>query len=203
VPIHKKLAHTIRNFRSIAYHHYGRSPWSYVRFIYYSLFRANTFLVFERDLRRELPDVELPPGIEIASPSLEDLGRLREGRDLPREFFCDQLHDARTCCVGFCDGEIAYVHWVYSKGEYSRFLNLGQDVCEINHVTTLPSFRGRRLSMTMLERASRSLQRAGYKKVVLVVHENNVAFIKNLERLGFEKTTRIRTIGPFNRKVSV
>lgn len=201
--IHKKIIFTIRNFNEIAYHHYGQSPFRLIRFVYYSLFRVNTFLVFEKDLRREFPEIDLDPGIRIISPSLEELDRLRKDKYLPREFFSDQIHNAKTCCIGFCGEEIAYVHWVYSKGEYSRFVILDPDVCEINHVATLPRFRGRKLSMMMLEYAFKSLQKLGYKKVAVVVHENNIAFIKNIKRLNFKETKRIRTIGPFNRKVPV
>ncbi len=55
----------------------------------------------------------------------------------------------------------------------------------------------------MLEYSFKSLQKLGYKKVAVVVHENNIAFIKNIKRLDFKETKRIRTIGPFNRKISV
>lgn len=201
--IHKKIIFIIKNIKKTAYHHYGRSPFSFIRLIYYSLFRVNTFLVFESDLRRELPEIGFDTKIRLISPSLEELDRLRQGKDLPIEFFCDQIHNAKTCCIGLSGGEIACVHWVYSKGEYSRFVILGQDVCEINHFAILPRFRGRKWSMMMLEYSFKSLQKLGYKKVAVVVHENNIAFIKNIKRLDFKETKRIRTIGPFNRKISV
>lgn len=203
MPIDKRVIYTIQNFRKVAYHHYGRSPFSLFRFIYYSLFRLNAFLVFEKDLRRTLPEVDLDPGNRFILPSLEELERVRQGKDLPREFFSDHIHNAKVCCIGLCGDELAYIHWVYSKGEYSRFVILGQDVCEINHVTTLPRFRGKKISMKALEYASKTLQSMGCKKVVVVVHKNNIAFIKNIKSLDFKETKRIRAIGPFNRKVPV
>lgn len=201
--INKKLLFTLKNFKKTAYHYYGDSPLSLVRFIYYSVFRVNTFLVFEHDLRREVPDVALDPQIKIITPALEELDRLRKGKDLPREFFYDQIHNVKRCCLAFYGGEIAYIHWVYSKGDYSRFLKLSDGVCEINYLTTLPKFRGRKLSSKMLAYAFKFLQKSGYNKVVVVVHENNVAFIKNIKRLDFKETKRIKTFGPFNRKTTV
>lgn len=201
--VHRKILYTITNFKQTAYHHYGRSAFSFIRLVYYSLFRVNTFLLFEKDLGRKLSEVQCDPEIRCTSPSLKELDHLRQGKDFPREFFCDQIHNAKTCCIGFCGEEVAYVHWVYSKGEYSRFVILSEDVCEINHVATLPKFRGRKLSMMMLEYASKSLQGLGYKRIALVVHENNIAFIKNIKRLDFRETKRIRSIGPFNWKVPV
>lgn len=199
----KKLIFTIKNLKQTAYHYYGDSPFSLIRLVYYSLFRVNTFLVFENDLRGEIPRVELDSQIRVIEPTVEEFDRLRQERDLPREFFCDKIYEAKRCCLAFYREEIAYIHWVYSKGEYSRFLVLSEHVCEINHVVTLPSFRGRKLSSTMLAYASKVLQGLGYKKVVVVVHQNNVAFIKNIRRLDFIETKRIKTLGPFNRKVIV
>jgi ribosomal protein S18 acetylase RimI-like enzyme len=164
---------------------------------------VNTFLVFEYDLRREIPGVELDSQIRVIEPTLKELDRLRQERDLPREFFCDKINNGKRCCLAFYREEIAYIHWVYSKDDYSRFLVLSEDVCEINHVATLPRFRGRKLASKMLAYASKGLQGLGYKKVVVVVHQNNVAFIKNIRRLDFIETKRIKTLGPFNRKVIV
>lgn len=199
----KKLLFTFKNFKKTAYHYYGKSPLSLVRFVYYSLFRVNTFLVFENDLRGEVPEIEFDPNVKVLTPTLEELDRLRKGKDLPREFFYDQIHNVKTCLLALYGGEIAYIHWIYSKGDYSRFLIFGEDVCEINYLTTLPKFRGKKLSSMMLAYASKNLQKAGYKKVVVVVHQNNVAFIKNVRRLAFKETRHIKTLGPFNRKIVV
>jgi GNAT superfamily N-acetyltransferase len=201
--IFKKLLFTFRNFKKTAYHYYGNSPLSLLRFVYYSFFRVNTFLVFENDLRGEVPEIELDPKMKVLMPALEELDRVRKGKDLPREFFYDQIHNVKTCLLGFYGGEIAYIHWIYFKGDYSRFLILGEGVCEINYLTTLPKFRGKKLSSMMLAYASKSLQKAGYKKIVVVVHQNNIAFIKNVRRLAFKETRHIKTLGPFNRKIIV
>lgn len=201
--INKKLFFTFKNFKKTAYHYYGNSPFSLIRFVYYSLFRVNTFLVFENDLSGEVPEIELDSQIKIVMPTLEELDRFRKDKDLPREFFYDQIHNVKRCCLAFYGEEIAYIHWVYSRGDYSRFLTLRDDVCEINYLTTLPRFRGKKLSSKMVAYASKSLQKAGYKKVVVVVHENNVAFIKNIRRLNFKETKRVKTLGPFNRKLTV
>lgn len=198
-----KIFFTLKNLKRISYHHYGNSPFSIVKFIFFSFFRMNTFIVFECDLEKPLLPTMLDSNFKVIRPSMEELDRLRKDKDFPREFFYDQFHKVRTCYLALYEDEIAYIHWVYFKGDDSRFLKLREDAAEINYVTTLPGFRGKKLSSQMLIYTARSLQESGYKKLIIVVHENTIALIKNLKGTGFRETRRIKTIGPFNRKVQV
>jgi len=199
----RKLFFTLKSFKDTAYSYYGDRPYSMILYIYYGLFRINTFLIFECDLGGNIaePNIELP--FRAVTPTLEGLDRLRKGRDLPREFFYDKIHDVDNCCLALFGEEIAYIHWLYFKGDYSRFLVLDESTCEINYFFTLPKYRGRGLSSKMLAHSTRYLREQGYRKAVVVVHQNNVSFIKNIRKLPFQETRRIRTFGPFNRKVAV
>lgn len=201
--INKKLLFTAKNLKKTVYHHYGKSPFSFIRFIYYSLLRINTFIVFESDLRRVISKAEVDSEFRFIVPTMEELASLRQGKELPREFFCDEIYDAKTCCIALHGEDLAHIHWVYSKNDYSRFLVLSEGVCEINHVATLPKFRGRKLSLRMLSYSFKVLHASGYKRIVVVVHQNNVAFIKIIRRLEFVEKVRIKTLGPFNRKIFV
>jgi ribosomal protein S18 acetylase RimI-like enzyme len=199
----RKLFFTLKNFKKTAYSYYGNKPFSMILYAYYGLFRINTFLIFECDLPGNIsePNLELP--FRAFIPTLEELDRLREGRDLPRDFFYDKIHDVKNCCLALFDEEIAYIHWLYFKGDYSRFLILDESTCEMNYFFTLPKYRGRGLSSEMLAHSAKYLYERGYKKAVVVVHQNNVSFIKNVRKLPFHETKRIKTFGPFNRKVIV
>lgn len=201
--IYRKLLFTVRNFKKTAYHHYGPSPLSFIRLIYYGLFRINTFLVYVKELDGAIGEVVEDGNLKIITPSLAELDRIRQGKELPREFYCDRIYQAKQCYVGLYRGQLAYIHWMYMKGDYSRFLLLDEGICEINHVTTLPGFKGRKLSSKILAHALKSLGSHGCKKVAVVVHQNNVAFIKSICHLEFVERRRVVTIGPFNRKVTV
>jgi hypothetical protein len=198
-----KIAFTLKNFKEIAYHHYGNSPLSLVKFVYYSVFRINTFIVFERDLTGALPEINLGPEYNVLKPTTDELDRIRNGKVLPREFYYDKFHKVKTCYLALYHNEIAYIHWVYFKGDSSRFLRLGDGVAEINYVTVLPRFRGKKLSCEMLCYTSRDLKALGYKKVVVVVHENTIALIKNLKQAEYREVRRIKVLGPFSRKIHV
>jgi len=198
-----KLFITLRDFKKTAYHHYGETPFSLIRFLYYSGIRRNTFYVYENNLARELPEHNLESDYRVVKPTLEKLTRIREGKVLPREFYYDRIYHAKTCYLAFKGDELAYIHWVFFKGDYSRFLILRDGVAELNYNTTLPKFRGDWLSAKMMAYISQDLKKKGYKKVMGVIHEFNYPSIKCIERAGFRKITKIQALGPFHRKLRV
>jgi len=123
--------------------------------------------------------------------------------DLPREFYYDRIYNAKTCYLAFKDDKVAYIHWVLFKGDYSRFLNLSDGVSELNYNTTLPEFRGHSLATKMMAYISKDLKQIGYKKLMGVVHEFNYPQNKSMIKAGFNELTRIRALGPFNRRLAV
>jgi len=134
-------------------------------------------------------------------PSLEELAQIREGLDLPREFYYDRIFNLKTCYLAFKDDELAYIHWVLFSGDYNRFLILPSDTAEINYNTALRKFRGNKLSAKVISYICKDLQAAGYKRVFGVIHEANLPSISAVEDAGFRKTKKIKSLGPFNRKI--
>jgi hypothetical protein len=199
----KKFILTLKNFKKTAYHHYGGGFLSLFKLLYFSVINLNTFILVGTELDRELPPYHFDPEFRIIKPTLEELGKLREGKDLPREFYYDQIHGVKRCYLVLCKNEIAYIHWVYFKGDYNRFLVLREGVAELNYNTTLPNFRGKGLMGNMVAYISRDLQKEGYKMAVGLTHENNIASIKSTQKAGWGELRRIRTIGPFNRKIKI
>lgn len=198
-----KLVATVTNFRNTVHNHYGNSPISYFRFIYRSLFRINTFHILEKKLDSELQMPDLEPNIKVVIPSMEELEEIRSRSNLPREFFYDKIHNVKKCYIVFFEGEIAYIHWVYVKGDYNRFLILEDGVAEFNYNTTLAKFRGKNLMTKILMYMFYDLARQGYKKVVGVVYEDNPAAYKSCVKAGLQDVGRIKTLGQFNRKVRI
>jgi ribosomal protein S18 acetylase RimI-like enzyme len=199
----KKLIYTIKQFSKTARHHYGDSPLSYFKFFYYSGIRLNRFLLFEADLSSPLTELPIEPEFSIKKPSVVELDIIRRGKDLPREFFYDKLLGTSCCYLAYYETELAYIHWVFFKGDYSRFLSLGDGVAELNYNTTLPRFRGKHLSAKMMNYICHDLQRSGLKKVVGVIHELNYPSIKCIEQAGFTRIGTIHAIGPFHKKLQI
>ena len=199
----RKFLRTMREFKKTAYHDYGNRPWSVVKFIYYSAFKRNSFVVVGFPLDKAIPDCPLDSDFTVIKPTLEELRKLRAGKELPREFYYDEFHGVRRCYVALCAGDLAYIHWVYVKGDYNRFLRLSEGVAELNYNTCLPKHRGRGLMAKMIVYIFRDLQKDGFRMAVGVAHAENPPALKSTFKAGFREIGRIRTLGPFSRKFRI
>jgi len=178
----------------------GAKAWLY--FIYYALFRLNRFRILRIKVDEIKPaKVELP-GISFSSLEADELDTFRNP-DFPREFFCDRFHKVHNCCIARFDGVPAYIHWIYYRGDFSRFLKLGEDCAEINYVLTLPQYRGHGISTAAFSYSIQSLKEQGISNVFAVVHEENTASLKSFLKAGFRDVGSTCSFGLFNRKVSV
>jgi len=198
-----KFIFTLRNFRKTAYHYYGKSVLSYPKLIYYSLLNINTFVLVGTELNVELPPFKIGPEFTVIKPTLEELNRLREGKDLPREFYYDKIDGVKRSYLALQGDEIAYIHWIYFKGDHSRFLVLSDGVAELNNNIVVPKFRGRGLMSSMITYILRDLQKDGYRKAVGVIHQKNPPAIESAKKAGMRELQRLRTLGPFNRRIKV
>lgn len=194
---------TLKEFKKTAYHHYGNRFSSIFKFIYYSLFKINTFVVVAFYLDKQIPEYPLDSDFVVLKPTLVELENYRKNLELPREFYYDKIHGIKTCYLAFCDGELAYIHWIYLKGDYNRFLNLSNNVGELNYNTTLRKFRRRGLMGKMLVYILKDLKDQGFKKAVGVINAENAPALKGSFNVGFEEARRIKTFGPFNRKYKI
>ena len=201
--ISNKIYYTIKDFKKTAYHHYGDNASSLFKMIYYSMFHVNTFVLVERVLDGSIKSPEIPPEFNVIKPTIEELEKIRQGRDLPREFYYDRFHGIKNCYVAMCGEKPAYIHWIYVKGDYNRFLKLGDGVAELNYNTTLPEFRGKRLMANMMLYIMNDLKISGFKKVVGVVQALNPPALKSVFSAGFNEVRKIKTLGYINRKIIV
>jgi RimJ/RimL family protein N-acetyltransferase len=171
--------------------------------IYHSALRINTFVLFERKLDDVLSPVCLSSEYTVVKPSTEELEAMRARKELPREFYCDRFHGVKNCYVVMHGPEPAYIHWIYVKGDANRFLRLGDRVAEVNYITTLPQFRGKKLMARMMVLTMNDLKGIGYKKLVSVVNSYNPPAMKSMRAAGFKEVRTIRALGFLNRKYDV
>jgi Acetyltransferase (GNAT) family. len=201
--IFMKLYYTFKEFKKTASHHYGNNTSSIFKMLYYSAIHVNSFTIYERVLDNSIKSIEIESEFRIEKPDMERLGQIRNGKELPREFYYDKIHGINNCYIVMCGEEPAYIHWVYVKGDYNRFLILPELVAELNYNTTLPPFRGRKLMARMMLYIMSDLKKQGFRKAVGVVNIQNPPAIKSMEAAGFREVRKIKTIGYFNRRYAV
>ncbi len=181
---------------------YGSGPFRYFKFIYYSLLRLNTFNVYEKDLEETAPNIARRDDLEFMEIGPEKLDEYR-GEGFSQEFFIDEVGDISTCHLVLCNGKAAYIHWIYPPGARSRFLNLKDRSAEINYIHTRPEFRRKGICLWALEMGVSLLSSQGMKKAITVVHADNVASCGAMESAGFIQVAKVRSIGPFNRRMNI
>lgn len=196
--IFRQLTYLKSSVRSV----YGDGAKAWFSFIYYGLFRLNRFRILKVNLDI-LPAAGAGlPGVSFLSPRVDELESLRASH-LPREFFCDRFHKVNTCCIARLNGALAYIHWIYFCGDFSRFLKLGEGSAEINYVLTLPQYRGHGISAAAFCHTLHALKERGIRDVFAVVHEENTASLKSFAKAGFIDVGSTFSFGLFNRKVAV
>lgn len=194
---------TLTELRQTVHARYGGGVRGYAEFFYISLLRTNTFITFVADSRGDsvyLPD---PNSLSFTRNDHKRLNEFRRSRNLPKEFHCDQTHDARDFILGFWEGEVAYIHWIFHQNARTRFLNLGNDCAEVGYMVTLPEFRGKKICSNALTHTVQALSSEGVRSIFCVVHDRNIASIKAVKRAGFRESGRSRTLGPFNKRHDV
>lgn len=179
---------------------YGAGLQKYVKFLYYSVFRINTFVVMFAD-RNSMPGyADTVQELDWKEISLKSLDSYRQGKQLPREYHVDEMGWSRRCFGVWEDGAPCHIHWVHQGKDHSRFLRLGDADAEINHIVTMPGQRGKGLCAKAIRLTLRQLFDEGVERVYSVVHSENVASCKALAKAGMRPLMTLHSIGPFNLK---
>lgn len=180
---------------------YGPGVPAFFNAFYYSLLKVNTFVVDVLDLAtKEILPVDTS-ALEFGGPDLGGIRELRAQRELPMEFFCDDHYGGNLCFYALFNGELAAVNWVFRKGEYSRFLILGERDVELNYVFTLPEYRGKGISTALKRHTAISLKELGYERLFTVVHSENIANLKSDKKVGFTVFGTVKSYGRFSRRL--
>jgi RimJ/RimL family protein N-acetyltransferase len=195
-----KVLYYLKTFRETTRVDYGPGFFKMLVKIYYSFFRVNSFIVFTFE-----GDVGIIPAEDnvFVIRDFKALDKYRQDGDVPKELCCDKIHAVTSCLVMEVENTLAYIHWIYTKGDSSRFILIGDGVAEINNVLTVPRFRGNKITERMVRYASHALLNGGYRKIVAVIHDENIASIKSFTRAGFVRQRVIRSYGFFNRKITI
>lgn len=194
---------TIRHLLQSIQSQYGSGISSFFKYIYCSFLRVNTFVVFTCNGSNAVPPLTVFPQLRCERKAHEFLHNLRSSRALPREFYCDELAGVDDFFLGLWEEQPAYIHWVFPSGAKSRFLGLGEGCAEVGYMLTLPEYRGKKICSQVLKYTLNELRSDGLQRIFCVVHDQNVASIKAVQRAGFHEFTRIKSVGPFNTRLHV
>jgi len=173
--------------------------------IYSNYFHILTFILYKRELDDGFSGIMLDGDYRCVEGNLDMLDKLRKERDdLPREFYIDQTHGGRLFYLVYSRDELAYIHWVFRKGEYSRFFDIkDESTVEFNYNITLPKFRGNRLEAKTMNYICEDLRKKGYKRAVGAVSVGNVLSIKGMNRTGLKEFKRVKSYFSFVKKRKV
>ena len=196
-----KIYKTFSEIDKVSSYYYGHKKYPILNFLYYSFFHFNTFIAYKIELDINL----LTPTINFdeykISTDIKDLVSIRKDKNLPREFYYDEIHGIDKFYLLTKNGDIAYIHWVYVKGDKNRFLCLSPSDVELNYNTTIDKYRGKGIMTQMMRYILLDLREKGFKRAFGVVNIENHPAIKSMNKCGFVELTRIKTVGPFNRKL--
>jgi len=168
---------------------------------YFGYLKVNKFFLFRRELNNYFPEVSRRDDILIKQVSLQELQEIRENYPkLSEEFFCDIYEGAKTCFVGFVNGKVAHIMWVFFAGDRSRFFNLKEREAEINYGATLSQFRGLNLYPLTVRSISKWLKENEYRWLYGAIHDKNINAIKAIGKCGFTKIGEIRHISVWRPK---
>lgn len=168
-------------------------------------FSVTKFIVYRRDLEEDFNGIELGPEYTVSKDDFFLLDKIRSSRaDLPREFYVDKTHGGKHFYLVLKNGEVAYIHWVMLKGDYSRFLKINRDgIAELNYNTTLPEYRGNKLMARTINYICKDLKKAGYKTLYGVIADGNHNSHMSLKRTGFRAVCTLESGLMHNDKATV
>ncbi len=143
------------------------------------------FVRFEIDLRTWTPPPAPAASVEVRH-GLDELERVRGQRpDLPIEFHLGRVRGARRPYLGFHDGQVGHISWLFTPGDHPRLIVLGSSEVELDGAFTLPEARGQGL-LTAVERAILlDARREGYTKAYTHVAVDNTASLRGVRKTGF------------------
>jgi len=166
---------------------------------------VRTFILYKRDLFDGFKGTTLDGNFSCVRGNLNLLTELREKRkDLPREFYIDQTHGGDMFYLVYCKNEVAYIHWIFKRGQYSRFFNIKNDkTVELNYNITLPQFRGHRLQTRSVNFICEDLKEQGYTSALGAIAAGNILAQKGMAGTGFKEIGKVKSYFSYVKKMKV
>ena len=173
--------------------------------IYLNYCHIQSFILYEQSLDDNFLGISLEPEFKCIKGNIDLLNKIRKNRkDLPREFYIDESHGGNFFYLVYCQKEVAYIHWIFRKGEYSRFFDIHDDkTVEFNYNFTLPKFRGNRLQAKTMNYISKELKAKGYKKTLGAVASTNILSKKGMNRTGHKEFKIVNSYFSYVKKTKI
>jgi hypothetical protein len=125
-------------------------------------------------------------GIVAREGRREELIRFRcTARGLPREFYADQTHGASRFYLGFVDGRIGHISWVFSARDRPPQIQLQDDEVMVDCAYTCHEFRGLGLFGAAQRAVLDDAKRERIRRVFMHVSHDNIPSLRSVVRTGF------------------
>ncbi|MHB8539967.1 MAG: GNAT family N-acetyltransferase [Candidatus Acidiferrales bacterium] len=112
-------------------------------------------------------------------------------RDLPVEFYRDEIDGVDSSFLACVEGHAAAIAWSYDHRKPAYFLRMSSGDAEIRSVFSLPEFRGCGLAKSVIAMACESLAEEGYRRIYAVIHFRNEASLRAFRSIGFTKVAEL------------
>jgi hypothetical protein len=126
------------------------------------------------------------PGVEAREGTLEELVRFRTDTPaLPTQFYGDQIHGVRRFYLGFVDGHIGHISWVFTSVDRPQQMRLGPGDIMLDGAYTRPECRGCGLLSAVERVILDDAKREGKQHAYTHVSSDNVASLRGVMKTGF------------------
>jgi len=211
------------NSSELKSHLYGNDLLSKLKKYYFRFgFRGGTARVFKRILTRipdnilylheivlvekHLPDkkIVILPRIDIRIGLLEpeDIEKVqRLSLHTEGETVDERLAKGHHCFVARYKNDICFAAWVAVGGQNltykSKEIYIKDNEVYIYDVHTVAAYRGNNIAPAVNNYISNYLEAKGYRRLVVIIHEENFSSIRSFQKAGFEIFDRTRFLKTF------
>lgn len=165
-------------------------------------------IIAERLLKEQIQEIEPRIQVTIRKAAENDLNKFKGiVNERKLEFFRERFRKGRVCFVAVFQEKIVYFGWISFEDEY-------EDNCQIKvklnekeaywfDCYTVPAYRQNRLHTALTAKVLIYLKNKGYKKVLMLVWNNNVFSRRAFRKVGFKGKKIVTLIKLFGLKFHI
>lgn len=162
-------------------------------------------IIAERSLEEPIQEIEPRIEVTIRIATEDDLDKFKGiVNERKFELFEERFKKGRVCFVALFQGKIVYFGWISFENEYESNCQIK---VELNgkgaywfDCYTAPKYRQNKLHTALTTKALIYLKNKGYKKVLILVYNNNIFSRKAFSKVGFKGKKIVTLIKLFGLK---
>lgn len=148
------------------------------------LYGGGDFVRLAVDLAAWQPPSATDPAIVIRR-GLDALVRARANLAAPRQFYEDRVRRARRPYLGFWNGSVGHISWMFTHEDRTRLIRLHPGEVELDGAYTFPDHRGRGLLAAVERAILGDAKRKGAHVAYTHVAVENRSSLRGVRKAGF------------------